>query len=56
MTEGPNSKNGAHYTPAAIVKALQEAQPVPTAGSSPEPAGDLLIQNPPFGAHSKNAG
>ena len=56
MTTESKSDAGNYYTPAATMKTLQEGQPLPAAGSSPEPAGDLVIQNPPFGAHSKNAG
>lgn len=55
ITTESNSHAGNYYTPAVIMKALQEGQPLPAAGSSPEPACDLVIQNLPFGTQSTSA-
>ncbi len=55
MTTESNCHAGKYYTPAGTMKTLQEGQPLPTAGSSQESAADPVVQNPPFGAHSKNA-
>ena len=53
MTSDSNSQQGEHYTPISVVTALQAGQTLPTAGSAREPAGDLVIQNPPFGTIPK---
>ena len=55
MTTESNRHEANYYTPAAIMKTLKEDQPLPAAESSPEPTGDPVIQNPPFGTQSKSA-
>ena len=55
MTTESNRHEGNYYTPAAILKTLQEAQPQPAAEASRAPAADPVIHNPPFGTQSKIA-